>query len=52
MKRTLLLAATVLALTGCQTLHDYRASMANPYDKPPFYVKYLDTGSALDARIA
>ena len=48
MKRTLLLLAT-LAAFGCAELRNSRAS-SNPYDDP-FYAKYLNTGSALDAHI-
>ena len=45
MKRLLLLAA-VVALTACSSAsHDQ-----NPYDHP-FYQKYLNTGSPLDAQI-
>ena len=51
MKRTIALAATLLALTGCAAVRDLTGTRSNPYEKDPFYVKYLDTGSALDARI-
>lgn len=51
MKRLLMISVAVLALTltisGCAELLDRDA---NPYDNP-FYAKYLDTGSALDAQI-
>jgi tetratricopeptide (TPR) repeat protein len=49
MKRTLLLLAT-LAAFGCAELRHSRAS-SDPYENP-FYAKYLNTGSALDAQIA
>lgn len=49
MKRLLLLAVTVTALTGCSAIHDLRSD-TNEYDNP-FYAKYLNTGSALDAQI-
>lgn len=46
MKRSLLLL-TALAVLGCTQLRDRNE---NPYANP-FYAKYLNTGSALDARI-
>lgn len=49
MKRALLLAAT-LAAFGCAAIRDHQKA-EGPYDNP-FYAKYLNTGSALDAQIA
>ncbi|HVE73137.1 MAG TPA: tetratricopeptide repeat protein [Thermoanaerobaculia bacterium] len=46
MKRTLLLLAT-LAAFGCA---EFRKQTASDYESP-FYAKYLNTGSALDAQI-
>ena len=46
MKRLLLLTAALLVVTGCSTDRNSR----NPYENP-FYAKYLNTGSALDAQI-
>jgi tetratricopeptide (TPR) repeat protein len=51
MKRTLTLVAATLALTGCAAVRDLRHSDANPYEQAPFYAKYLNTGSPLDAAI-
>lgn len=48
MKRTLLLVAA-LAAFGCSSIRDLRNDDA-PYANP-FYAKYLNTGSALDAQI-
>jgi len=48
MKRTVLLVAA-LAAFGCSTISDLRKDDA-PYANP-FYAKYLNTGSALDAQI-
>lgn len=45
MNRLLVIAATALVLSGC-SLIDRDASYENP-----FYAKYLNTGSALDAQI-
>jgi len=49
MKRSLLLVAT-LAVFGCAEIREMRSADANPYQNP-FYAKYLNTGSALDAQI-
>ncbi|MGZ5443881.1 MAG: tetratricopeptide repeat protein [Thermoanaerobaculia bacterium] len=49
MKRTLLLVAT-LASFGCAELRDLRKADQTPYQNP-FYAKYLNTGSNLDAQI-
>lgn len=52
MNRILFTAVVVLALSGCSALRDLNADHGkNPYDEPPFYAKYLDTGSELDAAI-
>lgn len=52
MTRTALLAVALLALSGCNSIRDLAPGhSANPYEKPPFYAKYLDTGSQLDAAI-
>jgi tetratricopeptide (TPR) repeat protein len=47
MKRLLLLTAA-LAMAGCSLNHHHRSS--DPYAQP-FYARYLNTGSALDAQI-
>jgi tetratricopeptide (TPR) repeat protein len=49
MKRLLILAVAALAATGCAAVKDLRTD-DKPYDNP-FYAKYLNTGSALDASI-
>lgn len=49
MKRTLLLVAT-LAAFGCAELRELRKPEQPPYQNP-FYAKYLNTGSTLDAQI-
>src|SRR5689334_19497583 len=49
MKRLLILAVAALATASCAGLrHD---TNDKPYDNP-FYAKYLNTGSALDAQIS
>ena len=50
MKRTLLLAALSLAAFGCAELRDLRKPDEPPYQNP-FYAKYLNTGTQLDAQI-
>jgi tetratricopeptide (TPR) repeat protein len=50
MKRSLLLVAT-LAVFGCAEIRELRSADANPY-QDPFYAKYLNTGSSLDAQIS
>ncbi len=45
MKRMLILAALV-AVTACASRPD------NPYEKDPFYARYLNSGTALDQRIS
>ena len=49
MKRILLLVAT-LAVFGCAQIRQMRSDDAPPYENP-FYAKYLNTGSTLDAQI-
>jgi tetratricopeptide (TPR) repeat protein len=49
MKRLFLVAVAALAAFGCAAVDDYRANR-NPYESP-FYAKYLNTGSDLDAEI-
>ncbi|HYH07510.1 MAG TPA: tetratricopeptide repeat protein [Thermoanaerobaculia bacterium] len=51
MKRLLLIAAAVLATTGCTVVRDANGTSENPYVNP-FYAKYLNTGSTLDTQIA
>jgi tetratricopeptide (TPR) repeat protein len=46
MTRTLI-AVVALTLAGCAALQD-----SDPYDPPPFYVQFLNTGSELDWQIA
>ena len=48
MKRFLPLIA-ILAATGCALTNN---NNDNPYEESPFYARYLNTGSALDARIS
>ncbi len=49
MKRLLILAVAALAMTACAGIQNL-GSDENPYENP-FYAKYLNTGSALDAAI-
>jgi tetratricopeptide (TPR) repeat protein len=49
MKRLLLLASAALMTFGCAAARDLRGN-DKPYDNP-FYAKYLNTGSDLDAQI-
>ena len=49
MKRLLVITAAALAGFGCAQIRDLRKS-EDPYQNP-FYAKYLNTGSAVDARI-
>jgi tetratricopeptide (TPR) repeat protein len=49
MKRLLFLAAATLATFGCTAMHDLRSN-DDAYAKP-FWAKYLNTGSALDAQL-
>jgi tetratricopeptide (TPR) repeat protein len=48
MKRSLAITLLVLAAAGCAAISNHDE---NPYDNP-FYARYLNTGSALDAQIA
>lgn len=50
MTRTLAIAVLTIATFGCSLLPQRNAS-ENPYETAPFYGKYLNTGSALDAQI-
>ena len=50
MKRSLAITFVVLMAAACAAVR--QNSGANPYDEPPFYAKYLNTGSQLDAHIA
>jgi tetratricopeptide (TPR) repeat protein len=52
MKRLLLATAALIAITSCAALQKetHHEKAENPYVNP-FYAKYLNTGSALDARI-
>ena len=47
MKRLLMITVAALAMAGCAELYERDR---NPYENP-FYAKYLNTGSALDAQI-
>jgi hypothetical protein len=49
MKRALVFAAVMLTAAGCAAIRDLGND--NPYEQPPFYAKYLNTGSTLDANI-
>jgi tetratricopeptide (TPR) repeat protein len=49
MKRLLIIAVAALAAAGCSNLHKIGTD-DKPYDHP-FYAKYLNTGSNLDAQI-
>lgn len=53
MKRLLVLAVAALTLAGCAAVRDARNhfNSKNPYDRPPFYMKYLNPASPLDAQI-
>jgi tetratricopeptide (TPR) repeat protein len=48
MKRSLAVTAVVLLAAACAAV---QKNDANPYENPPFYAKYLNTGSQLDAQI-
>ena len=50
MKRLLIIAAAALSTAACGGIRDLRTDDA-PYDNP-FYAKYLNTGSTLDAQIS
>ena len=47
MKRLLLITVVLVGMAGCAEIYDRDK---NPYENP-FYAKYLNTGSALDAQI-
>ena len=49
MKRLLPIALAALAIAGCSIYQNRRT--ANPYDRPIFYTKYLNSSSPLDAQI-
>ncbi|HEX7828524.1 MAG TPA: tetratricopeptide repeat protein, partial [Thermoanaerobaculia bacterium] len=51
MKRLLILAAAALTATGCAEIRELTHRDETPYAKPPFYAKYLNTGSTLDFEI-
>jgi tetratricopeptide (TPR) repeat protein len=51
MNRMLILAVAALTATGCAQFRELTHRDENPYEKPPFYAKYLNTGSALDAEM-
>jgi hypothetical protein len=51
MKRLLILAVAAVATINCAGLRNHHDSKEALYDKP-FYAKYLNTGSALDAQIS
>ena len=44
----IVLTVVALSLAACSTLQDQKK---NPYEEPPFYAQFLNTGSLLDARI-
>jgi tetratricopeptide (TPR) repeat protein len=50
MKRMMILAVAAILATGCAEIHKLAEEKKNPYEKP-FYAKYLNTGSTLDAEI-
>lgn len=49
MKRFLMIAVAALAIAGCAEIAELRGTR-DPYENP-FYAKYLNTGSSLDAAI-
>lgn len=49
MKRSLAVTVLLLVAGACAAVKQHGG--ANPYDQPPFYAKYLNTGSQLDAQI-
>jgi tetratricopeptide (TPR) repeat protein len=51
MKRLLIIAVAALSMAACAGIRDLRTSDNQPYDNP-FYAKYLNTGSTLDAQIS
>jgi tetratricopeptide (TPR) repeat protein len=50
MKRLLIIAVAALSTAACAEIRDLRSD-DKPYDNP-FYAKYLNTGSTLDAQIS
>jgi tetratricopeptide (TPR) repeat protein len=56
MKKAILSSALLsLAVLGCTSLHsrlDRTLNGENPYEKPPFYMRYVGDASALDRNIA
>jgi tetratricopeptide (TPR) repeat protein len=51
MKRTFLIALTIVATAGCAAIDNLGRDDKNAYENP-FYAKYLNTGSQLDADIS
>jgi tetratricopeptide (TPR) repeat protein len=51
MKRIVIFAAAALSLAGCAQVRELTHHETNPYEKPPFYAKYLNTGSTVDNEI-
>jgi tetratricopeptide (TPR) repeat protein len=51
MNRMLIVAVAALTMVGCAQVRDLTGRNQNPYDEAPFYAKYLNTGSAVDAEI-
>jgi len=51
MKRMLILAVAALSTVACADWKNFSHRDENPYEKSPFYAKYLNTGSALDAEM-
>jgi tetratricopeptide (TPR) repeat protein len=54
MKKIFVLSLVSLALAGCMSIQqrvDQARFGENPYLEPPFYARYLNTGSDTDARI-
>jgi tetratricopeptide (TPR) repeat protein len=49
MKRSLAFTLLLLVSAACAAVRNHHG--ANPYEEPPFYAKYLNTGSQLDADI-
>lgn len=48
MKRLLVLAVAAFTLAGCAVMHK---NEQNPYEKPPFYSRYLNPANPLDQQI-
>lgn len=52
MKRILVIAAVAVTAVSCTTIRDkFQKNDENPYAEAPFYSKYLNTGSSVDAQI-